>query len=449
MTELERRADDFVARHESIKKGDTVIVALSGGADSMALFHFLLLRRRAWGFRLLAAHVDHGLRAASGRDAAFAARQCAAADVPLACKKLTPPPGAGEAWARKERYAFLEELAAQYGAKVATAHTRDDQAETVLLNLARGAAARGAAGIPPVRGPFFRPLLDVTRDEVLAFLAQYGVPHVEDETNAGDAYARNRARHNLLPLLEEVHPGAGAALARFAQSMAETADFLDAEARAALDGACLGPGEYDAAALAALPPAVGKTAAALLLRGLGPPEKAALTDDVYGCLKTGGAVTVGENAECRVSQGRLRVGPRRLPAAPDWQRPLAAGEFRAPDGCVVTVQVLAYEDFAKCQENVKKGLNFAADYDKISGNTQFRTRRAGDVFRPAGRGVAKPLRKWQSECRVAPACRALTPLLARGSEILWTPQQGFAQGLAPTNKTRAVALIGARRDGGT
>lgn len=450
MTELERRADAFLARHESVKKGDTVIVALSGGADSMALFHFLLLRRRALGCRVLAAHVDHGLRPASGRDAEFVAAQCRAAGVPLQTAALTPPPGAGEAWARRQRYAFLEALAKQEGAKIATAHTRDDQAETVLLNLARGAGARGAAGIPPVRGRIFRPLLDVTRGEVLEFLQRYGVPHVEDETNAGDAYARNRARHTLLPLLETLHPGAGNALARFAAGMAETADFLDGEAREALAKAACGPGAYDAAALAAHPPAVGKAAAALVVRDLGGPDKAALTQAVYDLLQAGrGAVTVGDNAECRVSGGRLWAGPVRLPPAPAWEQPLAEGGFTAPDGSAVRVRLLPYEDFAKCRENVKKGLNFAADYDKISGNTRFRTRRAGDVFRPADRGVAKPLRKWQSEDHVPPVRRALAPLLARGSEILWTPEHGFAAGLAPTNKTRTVALIGVRQDGGT
>lgn len=450
MTELERRADAFLARHESVKKGDTVIVALSGGADSMALFHFLRLRQKALGCRLLAAHVDHGLRPTAGRDAAFVAAQCLAAGVPLQTAVLTPPPGAGEAWARRERYAFLEALAAREEAGIATAHTRDDQAETVLLNLARGAGARGAAGIPPVRGRIFRPLLNVTRAQVLDFLAQYGVPHVEDETNAGNAYARNRARHTLLPLLETLHPGAGDALARFAAGMAETADFLDAEAQRALASAAIGPGEYDAAALAALPPAVGKAAATLVARGLGGPDKTSLAQAVYGCLRAGrGAVTVGDNAECRVSQGRLRAGPVRLPPAPAWEQPLAAGVFTAPDGSAVCVRLLPYEDFEKCRKNVKKSLNFAADYDKISGNTQFRTRRAGDIFRPADHGVAKPLRKWQSEDRVPPVRRALAPVLARGGEILWTPEHGFAAGLAPTHKTQTVALIGARQDGGT
>lgn len=153
------------------------------------------------GLRLRAAHVNHGLRgAAADGDAAFVRAQCAARGVPLDETLLSPPQNAGEEWGRQERYAFFARLAQAHGAKVATAHTCSDNAETVLFNLARGSAARGAAGIPPVRGPYVRPLLWAQRADVLAYLARCGVPHVTDATNDTDAYARNRIRHGVLPL---------------------------------------------------------------------------------------------------------------------------------------------------------------------------------------------------------------------------------------------------------
>jgi len=145
MDEFEARAGAYISQHQMLQKGDTVIVALSGGADSMALFHFLFSVQNVWGLRLRAAHVNHGLRgAAADGDAAFVRAQCAARGVPLDETLLSPPENAGEEWGRQERYAFFARLAQAHGAKVATAHTCSDNAETVLFNLARGSAARGA-----------------------------------------------------------------------------------------------------------------------------------------------------------------------------------------------------------------------------------------------------------------------------------------------------------------
>ncbi|MFR5628168.1 MAG: tRNA lysidine(34) synthetase TilS [Ruthenibacterium lactatiformans] len=203
MDEFEARAGAYISQHQMLQKGDTVIVALSGGADSMALFHFLFSVQNVWGLRLRAAHVNHGLRgAAADGDAAFVRAQCAARGVPRmdAARRLKTRAVVAE------RCLFAR-LAQAHGAKVATAHTCSDNAETVLFNLARGSAARGAAGIPPVRGPYVRPLLWAQRADVLAYLARCGVPHVTDATNDTDAYARNRIRHGVLPALG-ARPGA-------------------------------------------------------------------------------------------------------------------------------------------------------------------------------------------------------------------------------------------------
>ena len=134
MDEFEARAGAYISQHQMLQKGDTVIVALSGGADSMALFHFLFSVQNVWGLRLRAAHVNHGLRgAAADGDAAFVRAQCAARGVPLDETLLSPPENAGEEWGRQERYAFFARLAQAHGAKVATAHTCSDNAETVLF----------------------------------------------------------------------------------------------------------------------------------------------------------------------------------------------------------------------------------------------------------------------------------------------------------------------------
>ena len=223
MDEFEARAGAYISQHQMLQKGDTVIVALSGGADSMALFHFLFSVQNVWGLRLRAAHVNHGLRgAAADGDAAFVRAQCAARGVPLDETLLSPPENAGEEWGRQERYAFFARLAQAHGAKVATAHTCSDNAETVLLNLIRGTGLTGLSGIAPVRGIFVRPLLDTPRQEIEDYLAGRGIPHVEDRTNTDPAHTRNRIRHEVLPLLRQLNP-------RVEEALVQTAGVLRQE----------------------------------------------------------------------------------------------------------------------------------------------------------------------------------------------------------------------------
>ena len=191
-----------------------MLVALSGGVDSVVLLH--LLHFGAERRPVVAAHFDHAMRAGSAADAAWVAGLCRAWEVPLVRGRADPPPRS-EADARTARYAFLEQAAAQAGAAlIATGHHADDQAETVLFRAARGAGLRGLRGILPRRGMVVRPLLPFTRAEIGAYARAAGLRWREDPTNVAGTYARNRIRAEVLPALEEVVPGAARALARLA-----------------------------------------------------------------------------------------------------------------------------------------------------------------------------------------------------------------------------------------
>ena len=245
---LEAAALEQLKRHGLVQPGDRVIAAVSGGADSMALLLFFLRCGPALGLTVEVAHVDHGLRGeASARDAAFVASFCRARGVPLHRfsapeEGVVPPEGAGEAWARQLRYGFFERLCREHGAKLATAHTKNDQAETLLLHLARGCGPAGAAGIPAVRGAVIRPFLTVSRRQTEAYCRALGQPWVMDETNAADNYARNRVRRYALPALETVNPQAVEALARFCDRMALVDGYLAAQADTLLETAKQGSG---------------------------------------------------------------------------------------------------------------------------------------------------------------------------------------------------------------
>ncbi|HYN01768.1 MAG TPA: tRNA lysidine(34) synthetase TilS [Vicinamibacteria bacterium] len=250
-------------------RGGTLVVGLSGGKDSVALTDALASLRRRRGFRVVAAHLDHGLRPGSPDDVAFCAALCEKLDVPFRAgtadvrARKGRERGGLEQAARRERYAYLRRVRdEEQAAAIAVAHTRDDQAETLLLRLLRGAGATGLAGMRARAGDVVRPLLLVSREEVLAHLRERGLEWREDPSNADTAHRRNRVRHELIPYLEErFNPGIKAALARTASLLADEAAHVRAEAESLL--AAIAREEGDAlvlarAALAEAPTAVAR-----------------------------------------------------------------------------------------------------------------------------------------------------------------------------------------------
>ncbi|NIR59118.1 MAG: tRNA lysidine(34) synthetase TilS, partial [Gammaproteobacteria bacterium] len=252
--------DDLVAVLAHHAPAARYWVAYSGGLDSLVLLHALAARRDRLGAPLAAVHVDHGLHPDSGRWAAHCARTCAALGVPYECRVVEATAASGEspeAAARRARYEALAGLL-EPGACLLTAHQRDDQAETLLLQLLRGAGPDGLAGMPMCRplgaGWHLRPLLDWERADLHAYARAQGLEWVEDASNRDTGIDRNYLRHIVLPALRERWPGAPATLARAARHQAEAAELLvalgRADARAAADAA---PGTLRASALRDLP----------------------------------------------------------------------------------------------------------------------------------------------------------------------------------------------------
>lgn len=195
----------MIHRYEMLQPGDTVTCAVSGGADSIALLFGLYLLKEKLRIDLRAAHFNHHLRGEeSQRDEDFVRDFCAGFNIPLTVGQgnVVPNEKGLEAAARDARYGFLETLPG----KIATAHTADDNSETVLMHLVRGTGLKGLGGINPVRGKVIRPLLLTTRQQVMDFVREYSLSYVEDSSNTTDAFLRNRLRHNVMPLLREENP---------------------------------------------------------------------------------------------------------------------------------------------------------------------------------------------------------------------------------------------------
>lgn len=221
------RVLSFSRQLELLPRDGVILCALSGGRDSVALLHFL----KEHGFSVAAAHFDHRLRPDSAADADFCRRLCEEWDVPFyqGEGEVGRMPGNAEANARKARYAFLEETAKDIGAaRIVTAHNADDNVETVLLHLTRGCGLNGLTGIRPRWGLLARPMLKTPRAAVDAYVAAHALPYVEDGTNADTAYARNRLRHQVLPVLRSLNPRVAETVGRMTDVLREDMEFLTA-----------------------------------------------------------------------------------------------------------------------------------------------------------------------------------------------------------------------------
>jgi tRNA(Ile)-lysidine synthase len=219
-----------IAKYDMLQPGERVVVAVSGGADSMALLHALWEMRRDFRLHFIVAHLDHGLRPEAAQEKSFVRKAAAQLGVPFITRKadvrqkqLDEHLALQEA-AREARYAFFQEAAkAQRATKIALGHTADDQAESILMRLLRGSGTRGLSGIPPVRGGIFiRPLIEVWRDEVESFLEERKVAYLTDPSNRSLHFLRNRVRHELLPILQQYNP-------RFRQTLVQMADLFRME----------------------------------------------------------------------------------------------------------------------------------------------------------------------------------------------------------------------------
>ena len=279
---MNRNVLELIKKHQMLSPGDHLVVALSGGRDSMALLHLMLSLREQLSITVSAAHYNHNLRGEESlRDEAFVREYCREHEIPLAVGSgdvsgYAAEHGVGiEEAARLLRYNFLLSLEG----KIATAHNADDNLETLLMHLIRGTGLHGLGGIPPVRDRLIRPLLTVERAAIDAYCLSNHIPYVEDSTNSEDFCLRNRLRHQVLPLLRQENPGIAGDLSRLSLLLRDEDAYLAQEAAKHLN-----PGGMIAVELG-----IGEAEAVAQLF-----EKAGLTDieirrDLYGVARMVGA----------------------------------------------------------------------------------------------------------------------------------------------------------------
>ena len=411
--------------------GETVVMGLSGGADSMALAHALATLAPRIGFTVVAAHLDHGLRADSAADAAFCRETCtrlgiafrtATADV----RGRAERDGGGiEEAARLERHAFLRSVKDEVGtAVIALGHTRDDQAETFLMRLLRGSGSAGLAAMRPRRGDVIRPLLGVSRREVLQYARENDLSWREDPTNADPSFLRNRVRHELLPYLEtRFNPGIRETLARTAGLLADEADVLEGEADALFDraGRSAGPVvRLDRTALLTAPPAVARRTVrrALAMSGGLRGVAAAHVEKILAVARSRGAsgrrLPLPRGWEALFSFDEIGFEPRPKPLRP-FSYPLPVpGRIEVPGGITIETRTADRESASK-----KTGEWSAIVAVLGTAGLVVRSRRAGDRVRVKGREMS--LKRFLMAERVPAGVRGGLPLVASGGTVLWIP----------------------------
>ena len=463
-----------IERGRLIPRGGRVLAALSGGPDSVALSVLLADAAEAGGFALAGLlHVNHQLRGgAAEADEGFCRDLAAELDVPIRVERVDV---AGLARAarlsiehagHRARYAVFERVAGEERAdRVATGHTRDDLAETVLLRLIRGAGPGGLAGIRPRAGRIVRPLLEVTRRELREHLAARGLAYREDDSNRDLRVIRNRVRHRLLPLLErEFSPSIVAALAREAAIARADADWIDgvANQRAASvvtyeEGAVA----VDVAAIRAQPLAVARRIARTALerasgRGrVGFDHVERLLDLAAGPASEADPAAAeadfpGSRAERRGARLVLRpaASGRPSPAAGDGfeYRLDVPGEVAVPEAGLA----IAAEPAATTPSPLRaRGSLVAVAAAGLAPPLTVRSWRAGDVFRPLGLRGRKKLQDFFVDRKIARGARRTIPLVAdRRRGIVWVVGHAPAEDFRVTDGTAGVLILRSRKLGG-
>ena len=488
---------NFIKKHRMIENGELVAVGVSGGADSVCLLHLLWRMSKELPFRLLAVHVDHGVREDSAQDAAFVEQLCSELDIPFYLQKVDMNGYAGERGlsaeeaGRQLRYTVYNEALHKYRhkeevCKIAVAHNANDRAETMLFHIFRGSGLKGLSSIRPVRGDVIRPVLCLERDEIEQYLAEQRIEYCHDSTNEEDEYTRNRIRHHILPYAEqEICCGTVTHMSELADILTETEDYLEKQTQEMygryVKESYSGEASSDedttdgrirriyiqCAQLQEEAPAMYKRVLLACMERLTPYRKDItgqhIADLVQLMMSNGSkelSLPYGIRAYkeyeqlilCRgMDEGELRdVGKENNDKSYKIEPPM---EIFVPDEGEFAFAVLDNKEvFCEKQQNIPENRYTKwFDYDKITTSLVLRTRKQGDYLTIDKALHTKSVKQYMIDVKIPKTRRNNIHILADGAHILWIPGYRISERYKVSEGTKRILQVQLRGgyNGGT
>lgn len=443
----------YIREQNLITPGDLVIAGVSGGPDSMALLHILIQLQPRLNFQLVAAHLNHGLRPEAASEEKFVRDYCQTVPLPFYSRQVDVQELAArgkkslEEAGRDCRYQYFAQLAAELGAtRIATAHHRDDNAETVLLNIIRGSGIKGLRGIRPVNGIIIRPLLRVDKNEIENYLAENSIKYCIDLSNYSTDFLRNRIRHNLLPLLQQdYNPRIVDGLNQLADIATIENDSMETQTAYFWEELIIKQETdeiiLDAHRILELHPAFQRR---IIMKALAAMqgENSWQATDVK--LVTNLLSKPGSSRRLQLKQGLYVkkvygqiVFTRKLTKKTrfNYKVTIPGQLYIKETGKTFSFQLLKREDFKP------QAGDLYLDYDKIKGELYLRSRQPGDVFCPWGMQGTKKIKDFFIDLKVPQAQRDQVPLLAAEQKIYAILGFRIAQDAAVDENTRRILLI--------
>lgn len=423
-------------------------MGLSGGADSMALFHLLYANKEKLDIKLVALHVNHGLRKESDSEEVFITDYCKKLGVECVVKKLdmgssAKPQGLStEMWARKLRYEFFEAEAEKYGAKIATAHSLSDRCETVIFNLCRGTSLKGMCGIPAVRGNIIRPLINCTRTDIENYCTDNNIEYVTDKTNFSEEYSRNKIRLKVVPVLKQINPKTELLIGDFSQEMEQIYTFLT-QLSDTLYRNSISLNGFHLETIQKQDDVVIKFFLRNILDRYGCLSKENINDILQGIRAGGFSRQLSKDIVCQIKNGYLTFFKPKVSVKEKNTEiiPIETGETAVFMGEEYIIREISIQELEKNKKIDKNYLNNCIDCDTINCKLFLRTRRTGDSFTFSDRKVTKTLKKLFTEDKIPLKLRDRLAVLTDGENVIWLENYGTNKAWRVNADTKRVLVL--------
>lgn len=443
---MRHSALDIIEEYNMLPYGSRVIVGLSGGADSIALLSFLHELQADRKLELEACHINHRLRGEeSQRDEDFCRSFCADRGIKLyvfrrnVAEEAKQAKKSVEEYARQVRYECFSSLCRSQEDKIATAHTANDLAETLLFHVTRGTGTKGLIGIPAVRGNIIRPLLYCSRKQIEAYCEEKKLTFVTDSSNLSDVYSRNRLRHHVIPQLEEINPAFLKSAVRLSKQTVLEEDYLQKQLEQELKNIALTESSWSRSGFTELHPALQKRAAAYWLENCGAELSEKKINDALLTIQQGGTL---ELCKGKYLESGAVI---RLKFAVQLQEffsvPLEMGGNPLFLGKTVKIDLLDREKFEFFANIEKEGLKNAFDYDKIYGKAVIRQRIPGDAIKLKGWNHPHSFKKMLNQCKISLEERSRLAVICDEKGPLWLEGFGVRADALPDEQSVNIATI--------